>query len=616
MKTDLILQTRELFVEVDRLQTPIDVAEIVRLADRSEQADSRATFDISARTNRTHTWGWAYATLTAVVVLLLFGGLALLVQPDPGVDPLDKPVVVTPSVTVTTPRPPSTIQPVVPLDALQPPTLEEIQAVFVSPGLWTDEFFEGYAGQQEVPGENEGEPGTGKPPPWWALVTPFQGELLDGGTFSSTDLPDRPTVIVAWYAWPLWLDEGRGSQIDTNLAAFQAVYDNWSDRINVVSIFVPYDEDLKDPFSGNSVSPEVRSSVTDRFDANGYTFPVVVGPTLPDGSSMRVWAEMETMLPTWVLIEEGTVVAGFAGASGLIPANLLLAELDGGWIPGAETSSEWWKTFTESDGLAGDCVEGLVVAGDGTAWVTGPCGVSSFDGDIWTTYFEGQRVEVTLGPDGTPWFVRGTEMQHFEGTVWTTLTLPWSSDGGDAGGFTVTADGTVWVGQGDTLLWSYNGTSWTPHPDAAPEGQAGLVSAAPDGSLWAGTESELLHFDGESWTSLGLPSGMPPSSPEFAPDGTIWLNVLDGLLEYDGDTWTHHLAGTSIEGITFGLDGTVWVASTDRGAYSFNGNSWTRYTTSDGLASDMLTAVAVAPDGTVWFGTFDAGVTRLTPSED
>ena len=46
----------------------------------------------------------------------------------------------------------------------------------------------------------------------------------------------------------------------------------------------------------------------------------------------------------------------------------------------------------------------------------------------------------------------------------------------------------------------------------------------------------------------------------------------------------------------------LWFA-TGSGVLHYNGASWKTYTVSDGLLSNNVTSVAVAPDGTLWVGT-------------
>ncbi len=233
-------------------------------------------------------------------------------------------------------------------------------------------------------------------------------------------------------------------------------------------------------------------------------------------------------------------------------------------------------------------------------------------------YQDGVDVDVTLGPDGTPWFATSHTILHFLDGTWETLAPPaeWEP-GAEVHGLAITADGTVWTGEGDTMLWSYDGARWTPHPGVVPEGMAGLVAAAPDGSLWAGMEQQLVRSDGEAWTTVPGPEGrdLGPAAPSFSPDGALWLVDVEagGLLTFGDGSWTHHLEGVSIEDVAFAADGTVWAASSEEGAFRFDGATWTRYTTADGLDSDFLMSVAVTPDGAVWFGTLDSGVTRFDP---
>jgi ligand-binding sensor domain-containing protein len=75
----------------------------------------------------------------------------------------------------------------------------------------------------------------------------------------------------------------------------------------------------------------------------------------------------------------------------------------------------------------------------------------------------------------------------------------------------------------------------------------------------------------------------------------------DPLPEPAGQGVGHCLAG----------GGAVWFGTTG-GASRFDGETWTTYTTADGLAHDQVNAIAIGPDGAVWFGT-SGGVSRYVP---
>jgi ligand-binding sensor domain-containing protein len=67
-----------------------------------------------------------------------------------------------------------------------------------------------------------------------------------------------------------------------------------------------------------------------------------------------------------------------------------------------------------------------------------------------------------------------------------------------------------------------------------------------------------------------------------------------------------------VEAIVVAPDGALWFGTWD-GVSRFDGQTWTTYTTKDGLTNDSVEAIAVAPDGALWFGT-GGGVSRYEPS--
>jgi ligand-binding sensor domain-containing protein len=63
------------------------------------------------------------------------------------------------------------------------------------------------------------------------------------------------------------------------------------------------------------------------------------------------------------------------------------------------------------------------------------------------------------------------------------------------------------------------------------------------------------------------------------------------------------LNDNSIWDIAVGSDETLWFGTYDNGVYSFDGETWSHYTEEDGLASERITSISVAPDGKIWFAT-------------
>ena len=59
-------------------------------------------------------------------------------------------------------------------------------------------------------------------------------------------------------------------------------------------------------------------------------------------------------------------------------------------------------------------------------------------------------------------------------------------------------------------------------------------------------------------------------------------------------------------------DGALWFG-TEGGVSRFDGESWTTYTTEDGLASNDVWSIAMTPDGALWFGA-RGGISRYLRS--
>lgn len=151
--------------------------------------------------------------------------------------------------------------------------------------------------------------------------------------------------------------------------------------------------------------------------------------------------------------------------------------------------------------------------------------------------------------------------------------------------------------------------------------------------IWVGTDSGLyrLNADLEIEASFTQSNSRLGSNDIAALSGdgstTIWIGLKTrGAASYTATgtdhPWTWHrtdsssIPSNSVRDLFMHDVGQnrVWFA-TGAGASQYDGatNSWRRLTTTDGLASDDVTAVVVAADGVLWFGTDGSGISS-TPS--
>jgi serine phosphatase RsbU (regulator of sigma subunit)/ligand-binding sensor domain-containing protein len=246
-----------------------------------------------------------------------------------------------------------------------------------------------------------------------------------------------------------------------------------------------------------------------------------------------------------------------------------------------QSSASWFQigdTLEDRDGYIW-----LAVAGwpdKGRAVRVDPRRARSEVADAWTLYTEADGLDpggwskFAQTPDGAIWMASSTNYQGISrfdpsedsgqnGPAWTSMHL------GEIGGtdinpsLTVSRDGTLWVG-GPGSIHAYRDGEWRiyKNPDfPVPGNRLSNLLETSDGSLWmAGRNREVARLDigDQRWATYG-----------------------DLLFQCDT------------------MDGATWFLSSDGGAVRWNGNSWQRYGTEDGLM-DAPSYLFAGQDGRLW----------------
>ncbi len=136
------------------------------------------------------------------------------------------------------------------------------------------------------------------------------------------------------------------------------------------------------------------------------------------------------------------------------------------------------------------------------------------------------------------------------------------------------------------------------------------VTAGPDEDLWIATRDGISRYDGTTFTEVTGPNGaLDRELPSLHYDhtGTLWIATRTGLFSYDDGTYTEHSqVGGGRVGLTVDIaetpSGTLWFATLQNGLIRYDGSSFTRYTTEDGLSSNHVRALSVGPEGRLWVG--------------
>ena len=179
-------------------------------------------------------------------------------------------------------------------------------------------------------------------------------------------------------------------------------------------------------------------------------------------------------------------------------------------------------------------------------------------------------------------------------------------------------DGVLWLPAGGDGAIRFDGTNFIRFAAADSLADAGVyaMTAAPDGSVWAGTGSGVSHFVEGRWQNFLSPGGKQISSIVCDSQGTFWTGSFrersvwrfDGVgfqpLSTASVSFSNRVVSLSID-----RDDSLWIAS-EAGAVRFDGKELTRIAKSKGrLANDVVFCVYRDRRGVLWFGTL-AGATR------
>lgn len=138
-----------------------------------------------------------------------------------------------------------------------------------------------------------------------------------------------------------------------------------------------------------------------------------------------------------------------------------------------------------------------------------------------------------------------------------------------------------------------------------------------DGGLWFAsmTHGGLSRCDGDSFehfgTAQGLISDMVPCLLE-RPDGALWLGSLgnvkgSGLQLFEGMPSTvcgetDGLCNSNVWDLCSDRDGLLWIASHRGELYTFDGETFSTFRSSQGESFEGIQFVVEAPNGDIWFG--------------
>jgi ligand-binding sensor domain-containing protein len=230
------------------------------------------------------------------------------------------------------------------------------------------------------------------------------------------------------------------------------------------------------------------------------------------------------------------------------------------------------NTFTRADGLANEYVFAIYVDSQGYKWFgTNAGGASRYKDGEWDVYFPMHGL-------ADYWIYSFAEQNN--GPLWI---------------------GT-WAGANSVDLSTMEFKTYL--TELINEWVYALDIDSQD-RVWFGTEGGISMYDGASWREWSHKDGLGAANIEQYPAssntglGTRSRHDLS-VLEQGRQTYNPSYVFSLIVNER---DDSVWAGTWGGGVSHFDGNTWTNYTTADGLASNIVYSIAQDPNGTLWFGT-------------
>ena len=382
-----------------------------------------------------------------------------------------------------------------------------------------------------------------------------------------------------------------------------------------------------------------------RVDAPDQWFGLVAGvdgsfaATAPPGRYLaRAVGNREDVPP--VLVEVGPGAARRLELELPPPRGQIVAATRTALPVGSGARRGLWHTYAEPDGLPHSSVSAIHEDRRGRLWFATQGGISRFDGETFTTFSTEGAVKASqircLLEDraGDLWLGTDGGLRRFDGEKFTTFT---TEDGlPDENVLSLLEDraGNLWIGTTNGV-GRFDGQTLQIYDtrDGLPGGQIACMLEDRDGQLWLGSARVSLdggngvaRYDGGTFTTFTRRDGLPSDQILCLledPGGKVWLGTGDGVSRWDGKSFTTIATGRElgfgrVRDMLIDRYGSMWFATGNLGLAGqaeggglvrWDGKSFRRFTSADGLPGVLLQDLLEDRQGYLWLAS-DNGVAR------
>lgn len=258
-------------------------------------------------------------------------------------------------------------------------------------------------------------------------------------------------------------------------------------------------------------------------------------------------------------------------------------------------------------------------------WFGGERGLQRYDGtalvvyDIRDEFDKGHTVKaIAEDRDGNIWVAATNGLFKYDGTYFTRFSVEDGLNSNDVWDVLVDSSGSIWVATFDGAC-RIDGDTFTPISlPAATErdytkgvwGPNVVWSITEDraGKLWFIAESGVYMYDTETLSEVSATELGPLGNVSGVlgdKNGRIWFATRDGLVLFDEGTFTNitqreGLGDTGVGALCEDSSGNIWFTAGNSGVYRYDGSSFTKFSTEDGLGA-LVYCIAEDSEERMWF---------------
>lgn len=186
--------------------------------------------------------------------------------------------------------------------------------------------------------------------------------------------------------------------------------------------------------------------------------------------------------------------------------------------------------------------------------------------------------------------------------------------------------GNLWFGTIANGVAKYDAKTLTyfSTPDGFDSGSTFAINEDKAGNLWFGTGEGVYKYDGKTFRHYNEKDGLRKlyekdglnhfdkgrTSVLVDKSGKVWVGIHGGVYQYDPSADSQGkqcfslfslLPPINVVGIMEGKNGNIWVASTDKGVFRYDGKTITNLNEKEGLGDNVAGGMAQDKNGNMWF---------------